>query len=223
MVVLAAGAGSRVGAGVNKALLPLGDRPLLAWAVLDALAVEGVRRVLVVVREGEQREVADALSPHLGEREVHLVVGGDTRHASERAALRVLADDVASGDVDVVAVHDAARPLAGAELLAEVLTVAARRGGAVPVVPLPGLISGDGSPAPDTEVVAVQTPQAFRAGELLAAYDRAHADSFEGTDTAACVARYSDLAVVAVAGSPRNLKVTYPADVVVAERLTRER
>ena len=223
MVVLAAGAGRRVGAEVNTVLLPLGDRRLLAWSVADALAVESVRRVLVVVRDGEQQTVSAALAPHLGHGEVHLVAGGETRHASERAALHVLAEDVTTGRVDVVAVHDAARPLVGAALLERVLRVAAERGGAVPAVALPGLLSRDGSPGPVAEVVAVQTPQAFRARELLAAYDCADADGFEGTDTAACVARYTDLAVVAVPGSPRNLKVTYPGDVVTAERLTPER
>ncbi|HEY0949523.1 2-C-methyl-D-erythritol 4-phosphate cytidylyltransferase, partial [Nocardioides sp.] len=65
VVILAAGSGTRVGAGANKVLLPLGDRPVLAWSVRDALALADVRRVLVVVRPGEGDAVAAALAPHL--------------------------------------------------------------------------------------------------------------------------------------------------------------
>src|SRR5690349_13531726 len=70
VVVLAAGAGARVGAGSNKVLLPLGDRPVLAWSVQAALALPDVRRVLVVVRPGELERVAGALAPALGHAEV---------------------------------------------------------------------------------------------------------------------------------------------------------
>src|SRR3990170_211909 len=94
VVILAAGAGTRVGGEVNKVLLPLGDAPVLAWSVRDALSLPDVKRVLVVVRHGEEESVADALAPHLGEGEVLLLEGGETRHASEWAALRTLAPDI---------------------------------------------------------------------------------------------------------------------------------
>jgi 2-C-methyl-D-erythritol 4-phosphate cytidylyltransferase len=68
----------------------------------------------------------------------------------------------------------------------------------------------------------VQTPQAFRAGPLLASHLAAQRDGFEGTDTAACVAAYTDLPVVAVPGEASNLKVTYADDLVLAERLLRQ-
>ena len=68
-------------------------------------------------------------------------------------------------------------------------------------------------------LVGVQTPQAFRAVPLLDAHRRAAADGFESTDTAACFERYSDLPVVAVHGGAANLKVTFPEDLAIAERL----
>ncbi len=75
-------------------------------------------------------------------------------------------------------------------------------------------------PRPAGELVGVQTPQAFDARTLLAAYEQADADGFEGTDTASCVERYApDVTIAAVAGSARNLKVTYPEDVALADRL----
>jgi 2-C-methyl-D-erythritol 4-phosphate cytidylyltransferase len=215
VVILAAGAGTRVGGETNKVLLPLGDAPVLAWSVRDALSVADVRRVLVVVRAGEEAAVSDALGPHLGDAEVLLVVGGETRHGSEWAALRALEGDIESGAVDVVAIHDGARPLAGAPLLVTVIEAARARGGAIPTVPLPPVVGAtEGS-----SLHGVQTPQAFRAGDLLAAYRRADAEGFDGTDTAACLERYADLEVVAVPGSPLNVKITFPEDVALAARL----
>ena len=75
-----------------------------------------------------------------------------------------------------------------------------------------------GSIAP-AGLVAVQTPQAFRAGALLDAYRRAHADGFVGTDTAACLERYAEVTVVGVPSTAVNLKVTFPEDLDLAERL----
>ena len=218
VVILAAGSGSRVGAEVNKVLLPLRDAPVLAWSVRDALALPDVRRLVLVVRPEDRAAVEAAVAPHLGDREVLLVDGGATRHASEWAALRVLADDITAGKVDVVAVHDGARPLAGIALWRSVLDAAREVGGAIPVVRVAQLLRTDLTPVVD-EVGAVQTPQAFRAGPLLAAFRAAAADGFEGTDTAACVAAYSDLVVAAVPGSALNLKVTFPEDVALAVEL----
>jgi 2-C-methyl-D-erythritol 4-phosphate cytidylyltransferase len=227
VVILAAGTGSRVGAGSNKVLLPLGDRPVLAWSVRDAAALDDagsdpVVRVLVVVRPGEQDDVVAALQPHLEDVEVGIVTGGDSRHASEWAALRALAPEIGSGAIDVIAIHDGARPLAGPELFAATISAARQTGGAIPVVRLPGLLTRDGRelPAPRSgSLDGVQTPQAFRAADLVAAYTAAAADGFEGTDTAACWARYSDLPVAAVPSSPGNLKITFPEDLDLALRL----
>ena len=218
VVVLAAGAGTRVGAEVNKVLLPLAGRPLLAHSVVTALAVDGVRRVLVVVAPGERDAVAEALAPHLGDGEVLLVQGGPTRHASEWAALRAMRREIESGAVDVVAIHDGARPLADARLFAETIDAARRHGGAIPVVPVDMLLRIDGTPAP-AGLAAVQTPQAFRAAVLLAAHAAAAAEGFEATDTAAVLTRYADVRVAAVASTSHNLKVTFAEDVALAEAL----
>ena len=217
VVVLAAGSGTRVGAEVNKVLLTLHGVPLLARSVRTALAVPDVARVVVVVRDGEQNDVAAALAPHLGAAQVALVVGGTTRHGSEWAALRVLRDDVASGAVDVVAIHDGARPLATTALYDAVLTAARDHGGAIPVVPAPTLLGPTGVVR---GLGAVQTPQAFEAQRLLTAYAAADADGFAGTDTAACLERYApDVRIAAVPSTPVNLKVTWPQDLALASAL----
>lgn len=217
VAVLAAGSGSRSGAEVNKVLLPLDGVPVLAHSVRAALVTPDVVRVVVVVRPGEEDDVTAALTGHLGEREVHLVTGGATRHDSEWAALRVLRDDVEAGVVDVVAVHDAARPLASPALFTAVIAAAREFGGAIPVVPAAGLLGPDG---PLHDVGAVQTPQAFRAREAVAAHQRADDEGYAATDTAGVLERYGDgVRVVAVPSAVTNLKVTWPEDLALAERL----
>ena len=168
--------------------------------------------------------MAAAVTPYRDHREVLVVPGGDTREASEWNALRVLAAEMEAGELDVVAIHDGARPLAGVELFEETIAAARAQGGAIPVVPLPQLVTASGAHLPGDDVHAslagVQTPQAFRAADLLAAYRRAEADGFEGTDTASCLERYADLRIAAVPSTALNLKITFPEDVALAGRLS---
>ena len=215
-VILAGGSGSRVGAGINKVLLPLGDAPVIAHSIRAALHVPEIHRLVLVVRPEDRDEISAAVAPHLGERDLWLVDGGTERHHSEWHALLALSTEIDAGEIDVVAIHDGARPLARAALWREVIEAAARVGGALPVASLPGLLGPAGTPAP---LVGVQTPQAFRATPLLAAYQQAHTDGFVGTDTASCLERYADSAIAAVASGPANLKVTWPEDVSLAARL----
>jgi 2-C-methyl-D-erythritol 4-phosphate cytidylyltransferase len=131
----------------------------------------------------------------------------------------VLADEIDAGALTVVAVHDAARPLADADLFDRTLAAAREYGGAVPVVAVDGIVRRDGERVGDEPMVTVQTPQAFAAADLLAAYRSAEADGFTGTDTASCVERYAVVAVVPVPSGPANLKVTFAGDLALAERL----
>jgi len=218
VVILAGGSGSRVGAATNKVLLPLGAGTVLGHSVRAALAVPDLVRLVLGVRAGDEEPVRDAVAPLLGDAEVRVAPGGATRHASEWAALQAVADDIDAGLVDVVAVHDGARPLAGSALFEATIAAARQHGGALPVVDLPGLLGRDLRPVAD-HLAGVQTPQAFRAAPLLEAHRRAAADGFESTDTAACFERYCNLPVIAVHGGATNLKVTFPEDLAVAERL----
>ena len=218
IVVLAAGSGRRLGADRNKVLLELDGIPVLAHSVRTALGVDGVHRVVVVVRPADRADVAAALAPHLGTHDVWLVDGGEERHASEYQALSALRTDIVAGEIDVVAIHDGARPLASPALFRAVIDVAASNGAAVPAVPSGPLNRADGSPAPGG-LVGVQTPQAFAAHPLLEAHDAARRDGFVGTDTAACLERYADLRIHAVPGERRNLKITFADDLLLAAEL----
>jgi 2-C-methyl-D-erythritol 4-phosphate cytidylyltransferase len=150
-----------------------------------------------------------------------MITGGATRHRSEWAALSLLAADIEAGDLDVVAIHDAARPLADVDLYQRVLNAALEHGGAIPVVHLPDLVAADGTAVPE-DLVGVQTPQAFRAADLLAAHRAAAAAGHEATDTAGVLAAHSGLRVAPVDSDAGNLKVTVAEDLAVAEGLTRD-
>ena len=217
-VILAAGSGTRVGSSVNKVLLPIGGVPILARSVRTVLEVAGVHRVVLVVRPEERDAVREAVSPHLGPHDLWVVDGGAQRHGSEWQALRTLAAEIEDAELDVVAIHDAARPLAPESLWRAVIDTAAEHGGAIPTSPVPQLSQRSGALGP-RRLVAVQTPQAFRAHELLGAYRRAETDGFVGTDTAACLERYTDLVIRSVPSTTANLKVTFPEDVALAESL----
>ncbi len=221
-VILAAGSGSRLGAEVNKVLLPLLGVPILARSVRTVLDVADMHRVVLVVRPEDREVVAEAVSPHLGEHDLWVVDGGATRHDSEWQALQALAADIEAGEIDVVAIHDAARPLAPATLWRAVIATAASHGGAIPVTRSAQLSERSGRLAP-TDLLGVQTPQAFAAPALLAAYRRAEAEGFTGTDTASCLEAYADPAVAihAVPSTPANFKVTFAEDVALAEALLR--
>ena len=224
--MLAGGSGSRIGAGLNKVYLPVAGHPVVWWSLASAARVAHVVSAVLVVRPEDIPLAEDVLRPDAGGLDVRITVGGATRHASEDAALALLAPDVERGSVDVIAVHDGARPLAGPALWRSVIEIAHAVGGAVPALPAPGVLPAatltDGIPAgePATHRLArVQTPQAFRAKDLLVAYAAAHGNGYQGTDTASSVEEFSGLVVRTVPGSPLNLKVTYPRDLAVAERL----
>ncbi len=222
-VILAAGSGSRLGGEINKVLLPLLDVTILARSVRTVLDVAGMHRVVLVVRPEERDAVTEAVSPHLGEHDLWVVDGGAARHDSEWHALQALAPDIEAGEIDVVAIHDAARPLAPASLWRAVIDAAAAHGGAIPVTHSPQLSHRAGRLAP-ADLLGVQTPQAFAAAALLAAYRAADADGFTGTDTAACLERYGEpgaVRMVTVESSAANLKVTFAEDVALAEALLR--
>ena len=121
-------------------------------------------------------------------------------------------------------IHDAARPLCSPELVAALVQAAAEHGGAVPGLPADDLAAfgADGTVVPLAgRHIRVQTPQAFAARPLLDAYERAVGTGFDGTDTAACVERFSSLQVRFVPGEPQNFKITYPSDVGLADQFLR--
>lgn len=223
-VVLAAGLGTRVGAQTNKAYLRLAGRSMVSWS-LDAMnQLPEIARTVLVFRRGEREHAARDVQRESPGAEIELVAGGDSRHTSESNVLDYLAADIDAGQIDVVLIHDAARPLAGSPMMRTALRLARQFGGAVPALPAPGVLqTGPGGALRAVDnvgtLVRVQTPQAFRAEPLLAAYRAAHRAGFEGTDTSSCVEQFTDIDIRTYPGTAHNLKVTYAPDVALAEHL----
>ncbi|MCU1668571.1 MAG: 2-C-methyl-D-erythritol 4-phosphate cytidylyltransferase [Blastococcus sp.] len=210
-IVPAAGSGLRLGADQPKALVSLGGRPLVRWAV-DALRSGGVADVIVAVPAG-RRDAFEAVLPA----DVRLVEGGMTRTASVRAALAA-----AGSSADAVLVHDAARPLTPPDVVARVLAALAAGARAVvpvlPVVDTTVVVDADGvinHDVPRAPLRRVQTPQGFDRATLADAYARLD-DTAELTDDAAVV-RADGVLVTTVDGDERSVKVTVAHDLALAE------
>jgi 2-C-methyl-D-erythritol 4-phosphate cytidylyltransferase len=224
-IVLAGGSGTRMAHAENKVYLPLGGRPLLAWSLDMFERSDAVDELVLVVRGGDEDRAQQVVDDLGLTKLATVVVGGATRHESEVAGLEAISDRIEGGDIDLVAIHDAARPFVSQDLLCRILAAAREVGGAVPGLELGGefllRVSEDDAPAPvpTQELRRVQTPQAFRAPELLTAYRRATEAGFHGVDTAGPVERFTDLTVEVVPGDPRNIKVTFVGDLVTAEEL----
>lgn len=219
-IVLAGGSGTRVGAALNKVYLPLAGRPVISWSLGVLAGMAEIGAVVLVARAADSARARAAVADIPG---TSVVVGGATRQESELAGLRHLAPSIGSGVIDTVLIHDGARPLLSAALAGEVLAAARACGGAVPGLRRDdlALAGADGvgivGPAP-AGIVAVQTPQAFDARRLLAAYEEAQRCGFTGTDTASCMARFAaDVPIRWVEGEERNFKITYAHDLAVAE------
>lgn len=220
-IVLAGGSGTRVGGERNKVYLPLAGRTVISWSLNAFAGMREIGPVVLVVRAADRALAERVVYREVEHDGVETVTGGASRQESELAGLRHLAPRIGSGEIDAVLIHDGARPLMTRTLAAGVLGAARAVGGAVPGLPRDDLSFADGdtltAPAP-AGLVAVQTPQGFRAAPLLAAYEEAARRGFAGTDTASCMERFAaDTPVHWIAGDQRNFKITYAHDLLTAE------
>ena len=221
VVVLAAGSGSRFGHSTNKVWLPLSGRRIISRSLTNAAKSFKKCRIILVIHPDDEQLAKEVLAREVPQLKVEIVYGGDTRHGSEYQALMHLRSDIESGALDVVLIHDGARPLATAALFKEIAEVALKNGGAIPTITVD---PSELDQKIDEPVVRVQTPQGFLAKELLSAYLSADKDSFTGTDTGACIEKYfPTVNTIAVTADATNVKITYPQDLVVAEHVLAKR
>ena len=224
-VVLGGGVGQRLGAGMPKQLLRLAGRTLIEHCVAAFEQAPGVDEILVVMASGYVGQVEAMLA---GFRKVSAVIeGGVTRPDSTRVALAAIAR-AQPGEAGVL-LHDAARPLVDGRIIADCvasLRVHDAAGVAVPasdtmVITENGVM--ESMPRRET-LLRCQTPQCFRLSVITRAHELAAADpDFAPTDDCGVVLRYlPDVKVHVVPGSERNIKITYPQDLAVAEALLAE-
>ena len=215
VILLAAGAGRRVGADEPKAFLAIGGRPMLAVAAGAAAASPLVGAIVVTAPAGWEDRARGCVEGCGVPAEV--VTGGATRQESVRVALAALPPDTR-----VVAVHDAARPFAPPDLFTSVIGgVGEETPGVVPVAPVSDTVKQvDGGRVVGTldreRLGLAQTPQAFDVRVLRTAHERAAVAGLELTDDAAAL-EHAGAAIAAVAGDPNNVKITTLLDLANAD------
>jgi len=227
-VILGAGQGARLGYRVNKVFLPLNGKPIIMYAVETFEHCHAIDEMMLVVAAGEEEQMMK-LARHAQCSKVSQVIhGGPSRHESEQCALEVLRPRIEAGQVEIVLIHDGARPFVPVEKVEQVVARARESDGAILAAPLQeeeriAQVSSEhyiqGS-FEGQQVWKAQTPQAFRASLLLKAYDQSKRDLFSGTDTAASVERIGGHVVI-VESDASNLKITTAHDLFLAERLAR--
>lgn len=213
-VVVAGGRGARAGLGRNKVFFAWKGRSVLSRC-LDALERSGVLDGAVLVLGAEDFEQYEVLCAREGASTLvkRVVAGGDCRRRSVRSGLAALPEEV-----EIVAVHDAARPFVSPEAVRETVQSARKWGSGVISTPVTDTIKRVG---PDgavetldrAQLRAVQTPQTFDCAKLKAAHERAEAEGFDATDDAALFEHYyGSVRLVTAPGAEANIKLTNPAD-----------
>jgi 2-C-methyl-D-erythritol 4-phosphate cytidylyltransferase len=232
-VVLGGGIGQRVGAGLPKQLLRLGGKTMVEHCVAAFEQAPGVDEILVVMAGGYVEQVRAILADGGYGKVTSVIAGGAARPDSTRAALTAIAAAVSASGGDPadcgVLLHDAARPLVDQRIIADCVAALDLHEAAGVAVPASDTIvitdNGVMHSMPRRETLwRCQTPQCFRLPVIARAHQLAAADpDFAPTDDCGVVLRYlPGVDVQIVPGSERNLKVTYPQDLAVAEALLAE-
>ncbi|MGB8013006.1 MAG: 2-C-methyl-D-erythritol 4-phosphate cytidylyltransferase [Terriglobales bacterium] len=229
VIVPAAGLGTRMAPPSpakpkTKQFKELGGTPILIHTLRTFAAEPAVHEIVVALRPDEIagfRAQLETQYPEILRKPLQLVAGGEHRQDSVAQAL----SHIAAEAEDIVLVHDAVRPFVTSEIIAHVIEAAQLHGSAIAAWPAVDTIkqverTADGAlikaTIPRASIVMAQTPQGFRYRILRKAFDDAAGDGFLGTDEASLIER-AGLPVEVVMGSPRNLKITTPADMELAE------
>ncbi|MEW6280617.1 MAG: 2-C-methyl-D-erythritol 4-phosphate cytidylyltransferase [Candidatus Eremiobacterota bacterium] len=220
-IVTAAGRSRRMG-GVNKLLMPLGGEPLLLHSLRRLDAFPALEAIVVSAPEGDEDTYRELFQGAGLTRVRAVVTGGAERQESIFHAIRALE---AAPD-DVLAIHDAARPFLTHALLARLLDALSDWDGVLPVVPVKDTIKsvrcgGVEQTLPREQLVAAQTPQVFSYSVIYQAHAEAARQGYLGTDDCSLV-EWRGGRIGVVEGDYRNLKVTTPEDLVIAERLLQQ-
>jgi 2-C-methyl-D-erythritol 4-phosphate cytidylyltransferase len=207
----------------SKQFTELAGTPILIHTLRAFASVDAVSEIWIALRENEVEGFRERLAETRDRprKKIELVAGGEHRQQSVEHALNAIS---AQPD-DIVLVHDAVRPLVTEEIIHEVIDAAKKYGAAIAGLPAVDTVkqverTAEGAiikaTIPRASVVLAQTPQGFRYSVIKKVFDEAAADGFMGTDEASLAER-SGYEVAVVMGSPRNMKITNPGDMELAE------
>lgn len=213
VIIVAGGQGLRMGTAVPKQFLPLAGKPVLMHTIERFLAADPQLCIILALPTAEQpRWQALCCEHHFAPEQLHVVSGGETRFHSVRNALEAVPQEA-----ELIAVHDGVRPLVPETLIKECFSQAAVKGAVIPVTPVVETLRhvSEGV-VPRSDYRLVQTPQTFRADILRHAYQQPYREAF--TDDASVV-EAAGYEVSLIDGSRRNIKLTTPDDLALAESL----
>ena len=207
----------------SKQFTELGGTPILIHTLRKFAAVDAVSEIWIALRENEIDGFRERLAKEadLRKKKIELVVGGEHRQQSVQNALNA----VSAAEDDIILVHDAVRPFVTAEIIQEVIEAAKKYGAAIAGLPAVDTVkqverTAEGAiikaTIPRAGIVLAQTPQGFRYSVIKKVFDEAAADGFTGTDEASLAER-SGHEVAVVMGSAKNIKITSPGDMELAE------
>jgi 2-C-methyl-D-erythritol 4-phosphate cytidylyltransferase/2-C-methyl-D-erythritol 2,4-cyclodiphosphate synthase len=222
-VIAAGGTGTRMNSSVPKQFIEISGKPILIHTVESLSSIKELTQIVIALPSEHIPDAEAILRKQQMPIEIRCVPGGPNRQESVRRGVAHT-----QRNADVIMVHDAVRPLCERDVMVRVLESAWKNGAAVPGLPATETIqrvSRRGrvlSTPPREELYAIQTPQAFHAGILKSALERAHDAGFLGTDESSVV-RWAGHPVVVVPGSPDNIKITRPLDLDIAGLLISER
>ncbi len=224
MAPIPPGAKDRKKTPPSKQFTDLGGTPILIHTLRKFASVPAVDEIWIALRENEIEGFRARLlteAADLASKKIELVCGGEHRQQSVEHALNA----IAAQPEDIVLVHDAVRPFVTAEIIREVIAAAQKYGAAIAGLPAVDTVkqverTSEGAlikaTIPRAGVVMAQTPQGFRYDVIKKAFDEALADGFQGTDESSLAER-SGHDVAVVMGSPKNIKITTPGDMELAE------
>lgn len=221
-VIVAAGKGRRMGTEISKQFLPLCGKEILAHTVEKFEKAACIRDIILVTGGDALQDVRQMVQEYGWKKIISVTEGGKERQDSVFLGLQQVPQDT-----EIVLIHDGVRPFVTEEILERSIAAAKETGGCVAGVPAKDTIKvcdaeGFAIATPDRSTLRqIQTPQTFRRKEILAAYEKAKADGFLGTDDAS-VAEHSGFPVRVIMGSYCNIKITTKEDLLIGAAFLKE-
>lgn len=221
-VIVAAGKGKRMGTEISKQFLPLCGKEILAHTVEKFEKAACIRDIILVTGGDALQDVRQMVQEYGWKKIISVTEGGKERQDSVFLGLQQVPQDT-----EIVLIHDGVRPFVTEEILERSIAAAKETGGCVAGVPAKDTIKvcdaeGFAIATPDRSTLRqIQTPQTFRRNEILAAYEKAKADGFLGTDDAS-VAEHSGFPVRVIMGSYSNIKITTKEDLLIGAAFLKE-
>lgn len=221
-VIVAAGKGRRMGTEISKQFLPLCGKEILAHTVEKFEKAACIRDIILVTGGDALQDVRQMVQEYGWKKIISVTEGGKERQDSVFLGLQQVPQDT-----EIVLIHDGVRPFVTEEILERSIAAAKETGGCVAGVPAKDTIKvcdaeGFAIATPNRSTLRqIQTPQTFRRKEILAAYEKAKADGFLGTDDAS-VAEHSGFPVRVIMGSYSNIKITTKEDLLIGAAFLKE-